>query len=99
VYKELYQALERGADRIWVFNVADIKPMELPLAFAMDIAWDSSKFAFKTIPGYLKAFSSRKFGSERLSKEIASILLEHSRLIGRRKYESITPNIFILQLR
>ncbi|KAL2816732.1 hypothetical protein BJX63DRAFT_441466 [Aspergillus granulosus] len=90
VYKELYQALERGVDRIWVFNVADIKPMELPLAFAMDIAWDSSRFGFGFIPEYLNAFASREFSSGPMSEEIASILLEHSRLIGRRKYESTT---------
>ncbi|KAL3491515.1 hypothetical protein BJX62DRAFT_251356 [Aspergillus germanicus] len=94
VYKELYQALERGADRIWVFNVADIKPMELRLAFGMDIAWDSSKFGFETIPAYLKAFSSREFGSGNLNQEIASILLEQSRLIGRRKHESIRPETY-----
>ncbi|KAL4928167.1 uncharacterized protein BDV17DRAFT_298694 [Aspergillus undulatus] len=90
VYKELYQALERGADRIWVFNVADIKPMELPFAFAMDLAWNSSKFSFDKIPRYLQAFAAREFGPE-IAEEIGSILLEHSRLIGRRKYEGTTP--------
>ncbi|KAL4984214.1 hypothetical protein BDW68DRAFT_180888 [Aspergillus falconensis] len=91
VYKELSQALERGADRIWVFNVADIKPMELPFAFAMDLAWNSSRFDFGMIPNYLKAFASRELGSnEKEAEEIASILLQHSHLIGRRKYEGIT---------
>ncbi|KAL4949057.1 hypothetical protein BDW69DRAFT_198406 [Aspergillus filifer] len=90
VYKELYQALERGADRIWVFNVADIKPMELPLGFAMDLAWNSSRFSLERIPTYLEAFASREFGANH-AEEIGSILLEHSRLIGRRKYESTTP--------
>ncbi|KAL4962674.1 uncharacterized protein BDV14DRAFT_191351 [Aspergillus stella-maris] len=93
VYKELHQALERGADRIWVFNVADIKPMEVPLAFAMDLAWDSSKFTFEKIPTYLEAFASREFGSD-YAEEIGSILLEQSRLIGRRKYESTTPQTY-----
>ncbi|KAL4913333.1 hypothetical protein BDW62DRAFT_220787 [Aspergillus aurantiobrunneus] len=90
VYKELYQALERGADRIWVFNVADIKLMELPLAFSMDLAWDASRFTFARIPAYLQAFATREFGTQ-TAEEIASILLQHSRLIGRRKYESTTP--------
>ncbi|KAL4983177.1 hypothetical protein BDW68DRAFT_181856 [Aspergillus falconensis] len=89
IYKELYQALERGADRIWVFNVADIKPMELPFAFAMDIAWNSSRLSFDSIPKYLNGFASREFGTQH-AEEIAAILLEHSRLIGRRKYESTT---------
>ena len=90
MYKELYQALERGADRIWVFNVADIKPMEVPLAFAMDLAWHSSRFNFGSIPAYLETFAAREFGADH-AEEIGAILLEQSRLIGRRKYESTTP--------
>ncbi|KAL4746369.1 hypothetical protein BDW72DRAFT_197774 [Aspergillus terricola var. indicus] len=91
VYKELSQALDRGADRIWVFNVADIKPMELPFAFAMDLAWNSSRFDFATIPHYLRAFVSRELGcKDKEAEEIASILLRHGELIGRRKYEGIT---------
>jgi hypothetical protein len=68
--------------------------MELPLAFGLDIAWNSSRIAFATIPDYLKAVSSREFGAGNLSEEIGSILLEHSRLIGRRKHESTTPQTY-----
>ncbi|KAL4796349.1 hypothetical protein BDV19DRAFT_398386 [Aspergillus venezuelensis] len=96
VYKELYQALERGADRIWVFNVADIKPMEVPLAFAMDLAWDSSRFNFEKIPTYLETFAAREFGADH-AEEIGLILLDQSRLIGRRKYESTTPLTYSFQ--
>ncbi|KAI0867651.1 hypothetical protein GGS24DRAFT_484953 [Hypoxylon argillaceum] len=93
VFKELYQAYERGADRIWVINVADIKPLEMPFGFIMDLAWNTSSIDFDTIPSYLEAFASREFGSEYAS-EISDILLEQSRLIGRRKYESVQSNTY-----
>ncbi|KAI0115551.1 hypothetical protein GGR51DRAFT_555987 [Nemania sp. FL0031] len=93
VYKELYQAHQRGADRIWVINIADIKPLEMPFGFIMDLAWNASSIDFSTIPNYLEAFASREFGSEYAS-EISKILLEQSRLIGRRKYESIQSKTY-----
>ncbi|KAI0201162.1 hypothetical protein F4808DRAFT_128973 [Astrocystis sublimbata] len=93
VYKELYQAYERGVDRIWVINIADIKPLEMPFGFIMDLAWNTSSVDFGTIPSYLKAFASREFGSE-YAIEISQILMEQSRLIGRRKYESVQSKTY-----
>lgn len=87
------QAYERGVDRIWVINIADIKPLELPFGFAMDLAWNTSSIDFDTIPNYLEAFASREFGPAHAS-EIAEILMEHSRLIGRRKYESVQAKTY-----
>ncbi|KAM0547258.1 hypothetical protein ACHAPJ_010520 [Fusarium lateritium] len=93
VYKELSQAHERGADRIWIMNVGDIKPMEVPLSFSMDIAWNVSNFDFDKIPRYLEALAARDFGDEYAS-EIANALLRHSRLVGMRKFEITTPDTY-----
>ncbi|KAI8625534.1 glycoside hydrolase family 115 protein [Xylariaceae sp. FL1651] len=93
VYKELYQAYQRGVDRIWVINVADIKPLEMPFGFIMDLAWNTSAIDFDTIPNYLEAFATREFGSDQAS-EIADIIMEQSRLIGRRKYESVQSKTY-----
>ncbi|KAI3317169.1 glycoside hydrolase family 115 protein [Xylariaceae sp. AK1471] len=93
VYKELSQAYQRGVDRIWVINIADIKPLEMPFGFIMDLAWNTSSVDFDTIPNYLEAFAAREFGSEHAT-EISEILMEQSRLIGRRKYESVLPKTY-----
>ncbi|KAL3464630.1 hypothetical protein BJX64DRAFT_298187 [Aspergillus heterothallicus] len=93
VYKELFQTYERGADRIWVFNVGDIKPMEVPLCFALDLAWNVSRFDFDNIPGYLNALATRDFGPKH-ADQIASSLLEYSYLVGLRKFELIEPTTY-----
>lgn len=93
IFKELSQAYSRKADRIWVINVADIKPMELPFNMAMDMAWDMSNFSFERIPAYLEQYAAREFGKEH-SEEIADILLEFSHLVGLRRYESVSPSTF-----
>ncbi|MDD3079295.1 MAG: glycosyl hydrolase 115 family protein [Paludibacter sp.] len=37
---EMTKAYEYGANRLWVFNVGDIKPAEMEIQFAMDLAWN-----------------------------------------------------------
>ncbi|CAH0049670.1 unnamed protein product [Clonostachys solani] len=93
LYKELYHAYERGSRQIWILNVEDIKPLELPFSFAMDMAWNISKFDFDFIPEYLTRFSAREFGEE-FAEEAASVLYNHSRLVGRRKYEMTLPETY-----
>lgn len=92
-FKELSHAYLRGANQIWIVNVGDLKPMELPLNFAMDMAWDISKFSFESIPDYLAAYAAREFGHEH-AKEIASLLLEYSHLVSMRRYELVTPETY-----
>lgn len=59
----------------------------------MEMAWNISSIDFKTIPHFLEAFAAREFGTDH-AEEIASIIMEHSRLMGRRKFESTLPNTY-----
>lgn len=93
MFKELYQAYKRGANQIWIMNVGDIKPMELPFAMAMDLAWNAERLGFEDIPDYLYLYASREFGEE-YAKDIADVLMEHTHLIGIRRYESVSPSTF-----
>lgn len=54
----------------------------------MEMAYNMSSITFDTIPDYFEAFATREFAPDNAS-EIASIIMEQSRLIGRRKYESV----------
>lgn len=93
VYKELSHAKMRGADRIWIMNVGDIKPMELPFAFAMDLAWNSSSISFDSIPEYLSLWISREIGEE-YAETLTPLLMEWSHLIGMRRYEAVFPSTY-----
>jgi hypothetical protein len=90
VFKELSHAAMRGANRIWIMNVGDIKPMELPFAFAMDLAWNSSSITFETIPDYLKLWIGREIGEE-YAETLTPLLMEWGHLIGMRRYEAVGP--------
>ncbi|MEO7997478.1 MAG: glycosyl hydrolase 115 family protein, partial [Gemmatimonadaceae bacterium] len=40
VWEQMHLATEYGANRIWVVNVGDLKPMEFPIQFFLDYAWN-----------------------------------------------------------
>jgi hypothetical protein len=39
-WEQMKLAADYGADRLWIVNVGDLKPMELPIEFFLDMAWD-----------------------------------------------------------
>ncbi|KAK2686009.1 hypothetical protein QWA68_015048 [Fusarium oxysporum] len=93
IYKELFQAAQAGANRIWVFNVGDIKPVELPLNMAMDLAWNATRFDLDSLPDYLQSLAARDFDVEH-SEVIASAWLAYSHLVGMRKFEMLEPTTY-----
>ena len=44
MYEELKKAYDHGADRYWLLNVGDIKPMELGMQTFCDMAWNIHAF-------------------------------------------------------
>ncbi len=49
---EMTRAYEHGAKRLWVFNVGDIKPAEMEMSFAVDLAWNVNKWKPEVADGY-----------------------------------------------
>jgi hypothetical protein len=95
VWHQLDQAKRRGADQIWVFNVGDIKPLEVPLTFVMSLAWDTNAMALGDLPAFCRPFLACTFGSD-LAVSCADILLNYDKLIALRKHEHVEPDTFSL---
>ena len=43
IWEQMNLAYRYGANRIWIVNVGDIKPMEFPIQFFMDYAWNPER--------------------------------------------------------
>jgi hypothetical protein len=95
VWHQLDQAHRRGANQIWVFNVGDIKPLEIPISFVMSLAWDMNAMTLGDLPGFLEPFFARTF-STALAKPCADLILRYDKLVGLRKHEHIEPETFSL---
>ena len=48
MYEELKKAYDTGADRYWLLNVGDIKPMELGIQTFFEMARDFNRFDART---------------------------------------------------
>ncbi|RPI03014.1 MAG: hypothetical protein EHM64_13005 [Ignavibacteriae bacterium] len=85
---EMSKAYAYGADRLWIFNVGDIKPAEMEIEFAMDLAWNVHAWKPENAAGYAEEWSARTFGKE-YAKEIADIKTGYYYLAASGKPEHI----------
>ncbi|KPM48618.1 glycosyl hydrolase 115 family protein [Jiulongibacter sediminis] len=95
IWEQMHLAHEYGANEIWIVNVGDIKPMEIPTSFFLDYAWDPDRWNQDQLDEYLVSLSSEMFG-EQHSAEIADILAKYAKYNARRKPELLEPGTFSL---
>ena len=84
-----------GVDKIWVVNVGDLKPMEFPIQFYLDLAWDPDRFEAEDIIPYSAAWARQQFGDE-YANEIAEFMNHYSKINGRRKPELLNEKTYSL---
>ena len=95
IWEQMHLAYRYGATRIWIVNVGDIKPMEFPIQFFMDYAWDPEQFPVERLADYTRAWAEREFGPEHAS-DIAEIVTRYTIYNGRRKPEMLEPRTYSL---
>ena len=86
MYEELMKAYDSGADRYWLLNVGDIKPMELGMQTFFSLAWNVADFSYDNINKYQAQWLSSFFGHQYEDK-FQTILDEYYRLAWKRKPE------------
>lgn len=59
---EMSKAYYYGADRVWIFNVGDIKPAEMEIEFSMDLAWNVQRWPPSKVSDYIHDWAARTFG-------------------------------------
>jgi len=95
VWEQMKLADDHGADRLWIVNVGDLKPMELPTEFFLDYAWNPDAIPLEKLPTYTRDWASAQFGPGH-AVEIAALLDGYTKLNARRKPELIDPSTFSL---
>jgi hypothetical protein len=68
VWEQMHLAYEYGVDKIWIVNVGDLKPMELPISFFLDYAYDVKKWNEDNIQNYYEYWASEQFGKADLNE-------------------------------
>jgi hypothetical protein len=95
VWEQMHLAHEYGANQIWVVNVGDLKPMELPISFFLDYAWNPDALPATGVAAYTQRWASQQFGPQ-YAADIADILAKYAKYNGRRKPELLDANTYSL---
>lgn len=93
IWEQMHLAHDYGADRIWIVNVGDLKPMEFPIEFFLRYAWRPEAISYEQLGDYSRAWAARQFG-ETHAAEIAALIDGYTKLNGRRKPELLAPETF-----
>lgn len=84
--EELRKCYDAGADRYWLLNVGDIKPMELGVQMFFDLADDVEAFDYQRINGYQAKMMTDIYG-QKYQKDLLQILDQYYHLAWERKPE------------
>lgn len=93
VWEQMHLAYEYGVKQVWIVNVGDIKPMEFPLQFFLDYAWDPDKIQANQLRYYTKAWSENQFGKE-YADSISNCITTYLKYSSRRKPELLSPETY-----
>jgi hypothetical protein len=96
VWEQMHLAYEYGVDKIWIVNVGDLKPMEFPISFFLDYAWDVKKWNEDNLRDYYTQWAEEQFGSG-YAKEIGEIIRRYSQFAARRKPELLDATTYSIE--
>lgn len=91
--EQLNLAYQTGIDRIWIINVGDLKPKEVPIDFIMHYAWNPEAVKAGDEQAWLEGFAANAFGAEH-AKEAADLMAKYTKYNLWRKAEAEVPGIF-----
>ncbi|HEY9510573.1 MAG TPA: glycosyl hydrolase 115 family protein, partial [Verrucomicrobiae bacterium] len=96
VQEQMNLAYHYGADRLWIVNVGDLKPMEFPIEFFLTFARQPDQWPADRLGEYTRLWAEREFGPEHAGA-IAEIVSRYTKFNGRRKPELLEPGTFSLE--
>src|SRR5574344_1739489 len=95
VWSDMNMAYENGVDKLWIVNVGDLKPMEYPIQFWFDMAWNPTKFNPSNLYQHTIDFCEEQFGKDN-AKEAARILNMYCKYAHRITAELLNGNTYSL---
>lgn len=94
-WEQLHLAYRYGATKLWIVNVGDLKPLELPTAFFFDYAWNPNAWNATTLADYTRQWAALQFGPTN-ARAIATLLDIYTKYNARRKPELLSPTTYSL---
>lgn len=93
IWEQMHLAYQHNVKDIWIVNVGDIKPMELPISFFLDYAWNPDSIDATNIQPYTEKWAAQQFGTKH-AKTIAELLAKYAKYNSRRKPEMLDDRTY-----
>lgn len=103
VWEQMAMAYDYGVKDIWIVNAGDLKPMEMPISFFLDMAYDFDTWGTANIDSaseYEDMWLKEQFGNylnDDGINEISEIIDDYTRITTLRKPEIVTATTFSLE--
>ncbi|WP_348798005.1 glycosyl hydrolase 115 family protein [Flavobacterium adhaerens] len=96
VWEQMNLSYQHGVDKVWIVNVGDLKPMEFPISFFLDMAWNPKQFNSQNLFEYTQNWATQQFGAKH-SKEIATLLNRYPKYNRRVTPEMLDSKTYSLE--
>jgi len=70
IWEQMNLTYSHGVDRIWIVNVGDLKPMEYPISFFMDMAWNPTQYNAQNLVQHTENWCAEQFGENMLKNRL-----------------------------
>ena len=96
VWEQMNLSYTHGVQELWVVNVGDLKPMEYPISFFLDMAWDPTKFNAQNLLTHTENWCAEQFGQP-YAKEAARIINLYTKYNRRVTPETLNDKTYSLE--
>jgi hypothetical protein len=93
IWEQMNLAWQFQADRIWIVNVGDLKPMEFPIDFFLRMAWNPPAFKADNLEQFAVSWATQQFSAGHAAT-IAELIQGYTTHNGRRKPEAVEPHTY-----
>lgn len=99
-WEQMTMAYDYGIRELWIVNLGDIKGLEYPLCYFMDLAYDFDKYgsnALNNVEGFVKNWVKQQYGdwfSENRLADIVTVLNGYTKYNNARTPESMNQYIY-----
>lgn len=96
IWEQMNLTYSHGVDRLWIVNVGDLKPMEYPISFFLDMAWNPNRFNADNLLDHTEKWCEQQFGSK-YAKESARLINLYSKYNRRVTPEMLNDKTYSLE--
>lgn len=93
IWEQMNLTYAHGVRKLWVVNVGDLKPMEYPITFFLDMAWNPEQFNPGNLQEHAEKFCAQQLG-ETHAKEAARILATYAKYNRRATPELLNAQTY-----